>query len=442
MHSLRRIFSSFLLLFLALVFRPQAVAVPSFARQTGLSCNVCHNNPPELTSFGRKFKLNGYSMADLKPEATLDGTNLKILRNFPLSAMVILSDAASAKGQPGTQNNSVQFPQALSIFLAGEVAPHFGGFVQATYSHQDDHFGLDNTDLRYAAIRHLGAKEFVFGATLNNSPTTDDLWNSTPSWGYPWVSSSNTPTPTASTLLSGGLAQDVAGLGIFTMWNDHLYLGGTAYRSEHAGGNQPVDGAGFQYNVQGIAPYWRAAWQQNFGQNYLMVGTYGMVVSSTPNGVTGARDHFTDPALDMQYERPIGANLITAHATYIHEASDLAATFGAEGADFAKHHLDTVRGDVNFHIHDRLRLTGAGFSTTGTKDATLFAEAPITGSALGSPDSTGYIAQAGFWATQNIELGVQYTGYGKFNGASKNYDGSGRNAADNNTTYVSLWFSY
>src|SRR5262245_4963141 len=33
---------------------------PSFARQTGLACNVCHTHYPELTATGRAFKLNGY----------------------------------------------------------------------------------------------------------------------------------------------------------------------------------------------------------------------------------------------------------------------------------------------------------------------------------------------------------------------------------------------
>ena len=37
----------------------RAQAVPRFARQMGLSCNVCHSNPPELTAFGRNFKLMG-----------------------------------------------------------------------------------------------------------------------------------------------------------------------------------------------------------------------------------------------------------------------------------------------------------------------------------------------------------------------------------------------
>jgi hypothetical protein len=438
----RRVWAGATFLLLLLVLHPKAVAVPSYARQTGLACNTCHNNPPELTSFGRKFKLNGYSMVDLKPDATVDGTNLKITRYFPLSAMIIVSDAGTAKKQDGTQNGSVQFPQALSLFLSGEIAPHFGGFLQATYSHQDDHFGLDNTDLRYTQVKHLGSKELIYGVTLNNNPTVEDLWGSTPAWGYPWVAPSGTPTPSASPLLAGGLAQDVAGLGAYTMWNDHLYLGATAYRSEHAGGNQPVDGAGFPINVQGVAPYWRAAWQQDFGSNYFMVGTYGIVVSTTPNAVTGPRDHFTDPAVDMQYERPFGPNLLTAHASYTRENSDLAATFAAGGADFAKHHLDAVKADVNFHIHERWRLTGAGFSTTGTKDSTLFAAAPTSGSATNSPDSAGYIGQAGFWATQNIELSFQYTGYTKFNGGTTNYDGSGRNASDNNTAYVSLWFTY
>src|SRR6202022_5181747 len=42
------------------VFKPNAHAVPSYSRQTGLPCATCHFAPPELTPFGRKFKLDGY----------------------------------------------------------------------------------------------------------------------------------------------------------------------------------------------------------------------------------------------------------------------------------------------------------------------------------------------------------------------------------------------
>lgn len=43
-----------------LLSEPKAQAVPSYSRQTGLSCATCHYAPPELTPFGRKFKLEGY----------------------------------------------------------------------------------------------------------------------------------------------------------------------------------------------------------------------------------------------------------------------------------------------------------------------------------------------------------------------------------------------
>jgi len=45
-----------------------AEAVPSFTRQTGLKCSVCQSNPPELTAFGRKFKLEGYTLTDPKAD--------------------------------------------------------------------------------------------------------------------------------------------------------------------------------------------------------------------------------------------------------------------------------------------------------------------------------------------------------------------------------------
>jgi hypothetical protein len=47
----------------------------------------------------------------------------------------------------------------------------------------------------------------------------------------------------------------------------------------------------------------------------------------------------------------------------------------------------------------------------------------LTGRLSGSRDSSGFIGQAGLWLVQNIEMPAAYT---RFNGASHNYDGSGR----------------
>jgi hypothetical protein len=432
------------MVFAFLLIVTSAHAVPSFARQTGLSCNVCHSNPPELTSFGRYFKLMGYVLAPTpKPSDKVGNTaGLDLSKNIPLSFMVLLSNTASQNIAPATQNSAVGFPQQLSIFLAGGFASHFGALAQVTYTHASDSFAMDNSDFRYANQTTLGGKELDYGITLNNNPTVQDLWNSTPAWGFPWISTDAGVGPIAAALIDGTLGQDVAGAGVYSMWNRHLYTEVTAYRSEHEGGPVPVNGAGFQYNISGAAPYWRAAWQQNLGANYLMVGTYGLAVNSHPNAVTGPLDRYIDPSFDFQYERPFGANLLDAHGTWIHERSSLNATYAGGGADVIHHALNTLRIDSTYHWASKYTATGQIFKTTGTTDPALYAPAPLTGSLNGSPNTSGYTVQVAYWPVQNIDLNVNYTGYTKFNGAGTNYDGAKRNASDNNTVYMALWISF
>ncbi|HEY6447830.1 MAG TPA: hypothetical protein VIY53_15320 [Acidobacteriaceae bacterium] len=426
-----------------LLVAEQAHAVPSFARQTGLSCDVCHSNPPELTAFGRDFKLRGYLLSAMTPSDKV-GTSKSLLlsKNIPLSFMLLLSNTTFQSNAPSTQNSAVGFPQQLSLFLAGGIASHFGALAQVTYSHSGDVFAMDNTDLRYANETKLGGKELDYGITLNNNPTVSDLWNSTPAWGFPWISSESGVGPIASTLIDGTLGQDVAGAGVYSMWNKHLYSEITAYRSEHEGGPVPVNGAGFQYNISAAAPYWRVAWQQTMGANYLEVGTYGMAANSHPNSVTGPVDRYIDPSFDFQFERPFGANLLDAHGTWIHESSNLSGTYAAGGAAVIHHTLNTFRVDSTYHWASKYSATGALFRTTGTADPLLYASAPTTGSLNGSPETAGYTVQFAWWPAQNVDIDLNYTGYTRFNGASMNYDGANRNASDNNTVYMALWLLF
>lgn len=64
--ALRQI-SAFLLVVaasIAVLLPFDAVALPAFARQTGQNCVACHAGGqfPELTPYGRMFKLTGYTM--------------------------------------------------------------------------------------------------------------------------------------------------------------------------------------------------------------------------------------------------------------------------------------------------------------------------------------------------------------------------------------------
>jgi hypothetical protein len=430
---------------------PGAFAVPSYARQTGLACSGCHYAPPELNPAGRRFKLTGYvDKADetktVKTEGGKTRAALDLLASLPLSVMMDVSFTSTKSPIPTTQNGSFELPQDISLFLAGAWTSHVGSFLQTTYNPQKDHFTSDNTDIRYANKTKLSGKEFVYGLDLNNNPTVEDLWNSTPAWGYPWVVSDWAPTPTAAPLIQGHLAQDVAGFGAFGMWDNHLYLDVAGYRSEHINSTQPNAGTGGTgLNIRGLAPYWRLAWQQLTAKTQYEIGTYGMHVRSTNGAITALNgaslptDSHTDWGVDTQIDQTLfRKDVLSFRATYIRENNDLLSTPAAQGS----HHLNTVLANAEYHLGNKYTGTFGWFDTTGTVDATLFGPNPITGSANGDPRGAGYIANISYWPWQNFWLAAQYTGYTRFNGGSTNYDGSGRNASSNNTIYLNIKFLF
>ncbi len=311
-----------------------------------------------------------------------------------------------------------------------------------TYSTQDDHFSMDNTDIRYANKRQLAGKELVYGLTLNNNPTVEDPWNTTPAWGFPFIASDVAPTPTAAPIIQGGLAEDVAGLGAYAMWDQHLYLAGSIYRSGHIGTPQPSTGQDFSFNIRGIAPYWRAAWQENGVKNSFEIGAYGIHVKSTPGAITGLEDSYTDTAADFQFDRTLGKDVFSLRGTYVRENSALSASLVAGAADRIRHHLDAFNANAEYHFGNRYSTAFGWFTTSGTSDPVLYAQAVVSGSANGSPRSSGYILNFSVWPIQNLDLAVQYTGYTRFNGAGTNYDAAGRNANDNNTVYLLARFVF
>ncbi|HEX7965475.1 MAG TPA: cytochrome C [Gammaproteobacteria bacterium] len=429
------------LLLAALSLAPQALAVPSFARQTGLACNICHSTPPELTSFGRLFKLNGYVLTGIKQiQSGESGQNLSINELPPLSAMVQIADTLTNKSQPGSQNGNLQFPAQLSLFYAGAISTNMGAFAQLTYTQADDHFSMDLADVRYADHAEWFGSDTIYGITVNNGPTIEDVWNSTSAWGFPWFGSEVAPAPSAAPLLGGVLSGpgSVAGAGAYAFWDDRVYALFSLYRASPTGAAQPISDAGA---ISGVAPYWRLAYQWN-GGNPLEVGLYGMH-ASVDQGFSGAgapdlNDGYTDYGVDAQYEIAMGGNMLSLYGTYIHEKQALESSHAA-GASNLDDTLNSLNLNGRYHF-DSTQAVGLGyFSTTGTTDSLLYAPADISGSATGSPDSKGWTLQYVYLPRQNVQLAVQYTLYDKFNGGSNNYDGSGRNASDNDTLFLLLW---
>ena len=420
-----------------------AHAVPSYAREMQLPCSSCHTLYPQLNEFGRQFKLNGYSLdgtaAGVEAPNPKGGRALTLDAFPPLSVMLQTAWTHVADSVPETQNNASQFPQEASLFVAGRIAPGLGSFVQVTYSQEAGEVELDQAELRYSKAATLKGKPVRWGATLNNNPTLEDLWNSTPTWGFPWAGPDAAPAPGASTLIDGTLAQDVLGGGAFAQIDNRFYAVATLYRSAHLGNVAPSNNS--EQTIDGVAPYWRFMWQHPMGERYLAIGSYGMQAKLFPEGVSGETDDYRDIALDAQYEQPFRSWTLRAHGSYIDEQQTLDASVLAGAAASDSYRLRTLRLDAGLYGSDLAFILGHT-ETNGPADPIRFAPGAVDGSASGEPDSSAWIAELVYSPWQNVQLRAQYWAYQKFNGSSSDYDGFGRDAADNNTVMLHAWLAW
>lgn len=409
-----------------------AHALPSFARQTGEECAACHVGAfgPQLTPHGMRFKLEGYSDTDGKPG------------KVPLSAMVVGSFGHTAKDVDG--ENDKRAIQEASAFLAGRLADHMGAFVQATTaSGEHGKFALDNVDLRYARPFTLADGDALVGFSLNNNPTVTDPFNTVPAWRFPYMSAEMVETA-ASPLLDGGLEMQVVGANAYALWDNSIYAEVGLYKSLSTSflDSVNVEAGG---KIDGAAPYWRLAYMKDNHKDAWSVGLLGMSADIQPDRLAGGpTDSYRDIGVDATYQY-LGdrKNIFAVNAAYINEHQTRRAT----DADHRTGDLNRFDLSGSWHYDQTYGLTASVFDIQGDSDATLYAD-----SARGSPDSRGYTLQAdwtpwgkeGSWGSPwaNLRLGLQYTSYSKFNGASKNYDGAGRDASDNNTLYAFVWTSF
>lgn len=433
--------AAFTLALVGLSLGQQAQAVPSFARQTGMDCFVCHTNYPELTPFGRQFKLLGYTLTNGDNK-----DNKNHLAAMMETAMSHTADMNSGNGAGTAHNNEVSFPQA-SLFYAGKLSEHAGAFVQYTYDSSDSHkWGPDNTDIRYARQTKLGNNDLIIGATVNNTPTVSDVYNSTPVWGFPYLTTPDNDAvkPAASTVLEGALGPgNVAGLGAYAFLNNTVYAEADVYRpamgnlSMFRMGNPSLsDPNNPGTYLDGSAPYWRLALEHQFGQHNVMIGTHGIIANiyPDPTNPTGPSDRFRDLAIDAQYQYLNGKHVFTAQGSVINEKQTLNGTYAGGGSANLNNTLRTSRIKGSYIYNHKYGGTFGLFNSSGSADSIYWPTA--TGGTSPVPNSSGYYAELDYFPVHKVKLALQYTGYTKFNGATDNYDGAGRNARDNNTLFL------
>jgi hypothetical protein len=419
-----------------------AAALPLYARQTGEPCATCHTAFFELTPFGRRFKLGAY---------TLGGGDWK----GPPFAVALqpgfthLQTPQPGGLAPGFANNNALAMQQVSLFTGGKITDHAGAFIQGTYDGVFHQFHWDNTDIRYAKqVKFDNGHTLLLGIDLNNNPTVQDVWNTIPAWQFPYISSELAPSPTAKPFIQGVYAQQVLGLSAYAFVDDILYFEFGGYRplsadTQKAFGINPTG----QSPISGIAPYWRIAAEKNIGKHSLEIGTFGLSGQVFPKGLSQAgMDSFFDVGVDAQYQFLGDPHMVTTRVAWIHENHNTRASQLLGLANNSNNTLQSLNASVSYIYNQTWSLTGGWTALNGSADAALY------GTPTGGPNSVGWITELAylpfmhggpkFWPWLNFRIGLQYTHWNKFNGASSNIDGLGRSAAANNTLFLYVWTAF
>jgi hypothetical protein len=439
----------------------EARAVPSFARQTGMGCTACHTAFPQLTPFGRTFKLNGYTLSNdqshLPPLAVM----------FQGAPGYTHTNKDQSKGDVPSRfhdNDNVSLnqislfyagrlfgPYAKDVFgaRAGEVLDKVGVFAQGTWDGVGHDWAWDNMEIRAAQATSIAGKSVVLGAYANNNPTLQDLWNTTPAWGFPFSGSGLAPAPDAAPLLAGGVSQQVLGFGGYGMVANLLYLEMGAYSTLSASAQDDlgVDPEG-ETEIDGLAPYWRVALEETWGEHQVELGTYGLYAQTFPGrDASAGHDHLTDAGIDLQYQWLSTLNDVTLLVDWLYEHQDLSASRQLDVSRNGSNDLWSASVTGSYLFDKTYGIDVQYFQTGGNGDDLLY------DSRTGRPDSSGWVFQLdylplnkgggpAFWPRSNVKLSLQYTVYQQFNGSRKNFDGAGRDAADNDTLYLQAWIAF
>lgn len=408
---------------------------------------ACHAGGqfPELTPYGRVFKLTGYTIGS---------------RTIPFSVMGVIdvTKVRDPNDSTGTKDTA-DFPKQKSllfdfgsVFLAGKITDNLGLFAQATYTKYDHrdaqgnwkgHLSPDNTEIRYADRFISPSSDLIVGAFANNNPSMQDVWNSTPAWGYPYVGPAFTLSPPASPLLAGGLAQASVGGGIYAFWNKSLYGELSLYKTAdgifsflHPGSNANVT------KLKGANPYVRIAYNKEIGPHNFMIGASGLKADLYEgNDTTMPTDRYQDFGVDGQYQYILDPHTVTAQISYIHEKIKWGDPSVASNPSDTLKELK-IKGTYVYRAKYGASL--AYYQITGSSDATFYQSgaSDVVGNLNGSPNATVWTPEVFWTPVQYLRIGAQYWHYTKFNGTSSNYDGFGRSASANNTLFLYVWGAY
>jgi hypothetical protein len=425
-----------------------AEALPSFARQTEQACAACHvgGDWPQLTPWGRFFKLTGYTAGRAFVSAA--GLNHSPIGGFAQAGVTWAASPNDANGQAVVPSSgALRLEQAVGYF-GGKLTDFAGAFYeyQVGYNYPGWSGATGVMDARAVHFFQPGDAELLVGVDINNGPTNQDVWNTVPAWGYPFYGSPTAPGAPASTMLATLINQS-GGVGVYALLNRAWYAEVSLYRAgdgfwRWANIGTSFDTPGGANYLSGYNPYWRLSWNDTWGPHNLMLGTYGLASHVYPNNTvrSGPTDKFTDFYVDAQYQYLRDGSALTLRGVWYTERQSWDGSYPLGASSIASGNLNGFTLSATYALDNRWTFSAAYLVSNGSSNAALYAVTGPSGATLSaSPNTTNYVLQANYLPTQNVKVQLQYSGFTKFNGLTSNIDGLGRSPSDNNSLWLNLF---
>lgn len=421
-----------LVLLAALVGSQPAHAVPAFARQTGVPCGMCHAPPPSLTTFGRRFKMSGYTFATADPPGPR-------VSAFVMSTQTWLKDASPAPVLPNNAPVSGSRLEVVSLSAGGPITESLGGFATLNYDGFSNRASLGNLELRHTRNTNVGRRNVLFGLTLNNNPGFQDPWNSTSQRFWPYIGSRYQPQ-VARLGVDGLLAGRVLGLSGSAFIDDQLLLEAGFYRGLGDGLQDTlgVDRTGAA-DLENTAIYARVMREQPLRFGSFSYGASLLSADLTAPGRPAA-DSIRDIGIDAMFQRNRGMHDYTLAGNFVRERLDTERSRRIGAALRSAQDLDRVQLSANY-LYRKTWGIGLGYTRLwGDADPLYYA------SPGGRPDY-GALRFDAIWnplsarplkfnPLLSTRLGLQYVHYDRFAGSSGLV--GGRRASDNDT-FTAYW---
>ncbi len=438
-----------------------ARAVPSFAAQTGQPCQTCHIGAlgPQLTPYGRNFKIKGYTITG--GEGIASKVHLALWVQTEFSS--IQKDLPPSGVTPHFANNDNVFINAVSLFYSGRITDHVGVFLQGTYDNVGKAFAQDNSEVRVIGDTKLFGHDVDYGVSFNNAPGWSDPYNSNYLWGYPYISNGIAPGPNATPVLGGALQDNSLGIVGYAWVDQHIYVDLGGYESQPPGYQKVFGEAYGPGSSTGIEPWASLTYAWFWGNNNAHLGShlfYGRFNPTTDVRSSDGRfghNSYADFMISngYQYIGDDNVHVFTLDGFYVYEDQKLQGSSSyynpAPSSSRSANRLSEFHEWATYYYQETYGATLSFDKIWGNRNDLLYNTGAndSTGSIKGSPNTTSFSGEVD-WVPfgkpdsflhpfLNWKLGLQYTLYTQFNGSGHNYDGYGRSASDNNTLFLFLW---